>query len=117
MKSWSASGRRATIVVGETVGGDDARGQAQGDLVAIRSSVAADPRTITLEIVNLARRKVHVQISGDSLSVHRGQPEVVTISCEDARGWYDLTVTCPDDPLFLRRLAGHIVNGAPSIPG
>ncbi|MEU0569124.1 hypothetical protein ABZ297_27620 [Nonomuraea sp. NPDC005983] len=41
-------------------------------------------RTITLEIVNLARRKVHVQISGDPLNVHPGQPEVVTISCEDA---------------------------------
>ncbi|MEU0569123.1 hypothetical protein ABZ297_27615 [Nonomuraea sp. NPDC005983] len=28
-----------------------------------------------------------------------------------------MTVTCPDDPLFLRRLAGHIENGAPSVSG
>ncbi|MFF5207625.1 phospholipase domain-containing protein [Streptosporangium sp. NPDC000396] len=35
-------------------------------------------------------------------------------------GWYDLTVICPDDPLFSRRLMGHILmghieHGAPSI--
>jgi phospholipase C len=29
--------------------------------------------------------------------------------------WYDLSVTSNDDPTFLRRLAGHVENGRPSI--
>ncbi len=30
-------------------------------------------------------------------------------------GWYDLTVTADGDPAFLRRLAGHVETGAPSV--
>jgi phospholipase C len=29
--------------------------------------------------------------------------------------WYDLEITKPDDPTFLRRFAGHIETGAPSL--
>ncbi len=29
--------------------------------------------------------------------------------------WYDLSVSSNDDPTFLRRLAGHVENGRPSI--
>jgi phospholipase C len=30
------------------------------------------------------------------------------------RGWYDLSVTSPDSPRYLRRLAGRLETGAPS---
>jgi len=31
------------------------------------------------------------------------------------RGWYDVTITCDADAAFLRRLAGHVENGRPSV--
>jgi phospholipase C len=30
-------------------------------------------------------------------------------------GWYDLTVTVDGAPTFLRRFAGHVETGAPSV--
>lgn len=30
-------------------------------------------------------------------------------------GWYDLTITVAGDTTFLRRLAGHVETGAPSL--
>jgi len=33
----------------------------------------------------------------------------------DTRGWYDLSVTAPGAPLYLRRLAGRLETGRPSI--
>jgi phospholipase C len=30
-------------------------------------------------------------------------------------GWYDLSVTSPEAPRYLRRLAGRLETGAPSI--
>jgi phospholipase C len=34
-----------------------------------------------------------------------------------ASGWYDLSVSASNDKVFLRRLAGHIENGQPSVTG
>ena len=31
------------------------------------------------------------------------------------RGWYDVTITCDAEAAFLRRLAGHVENGRPSV--
>jgi phospholipase C len=31
------------------------------------------------------------------------------------RGWYDVTITCDGDGAFVRRLAGHVENGRPSV--
>jgi phospholipase C len=30
-------------------------------------------------------------------------------------GWYDLSVTCAEQPRFLRRLAGRVETGRPSV--
>jgi phospholipase C len=38
-----------------------------------------------------------------------------SFSLGPTRGWYDLTVTCEEDPAFLRRLAGRIETGRDSI--
>ncbi|MGW2377584.1 phosphocholine-specific phospholipase C [Kitasatospora sp. NPDC001683] len=34
-----------------------------------------------------------------------------------AQGWYDFTVTVSSDPAWIRRAAGHIETGAPSVTG
>ena len=37
--------------------------------------------------------------------------------CQDADGWYDLTVTASGDPAWSVRLTGHLETGKPSITG
>ena len=41
--------------------------------------------------------------------------ESVLIPSLLTKGWYDVTVTSHDDPAYLRRLAGHVETGLPSI--
>ncbi len=36
---------------------------------------------------------------------------------ETAHGWYDLSVTLANDPAYVRRFAGHIESGKPSVTG
>ena len=36
-------------------------------------------------------------------------------SVHDTYGWYDLSVTCDASASFLRRLAGRVENGKPSV--
>ncbi|SEQ19315.1 Phosphoesterase family protein [Streptomyces sp. yr375] len=38
-----------------------------------------------------------------------------TVDLRASRRWYDLTVTSPADPAFLRRFAGHVENGDPGV--
>ena len=40
-----------------------------------------------------------------------------TIEWRTSDGWYDVTITTAEDAAFLRRLAGHIENGRPSVTG
>ncbi|CAM5714078.1 phosphocholine-specific phospholipase C [Streptomyces griseomycini] len=42
-------------------------------------------------------------------TVHR------TVDLRTSRRWYDLTVTSPTDPAFLRRFVGHVENGRPGV--
>ena len=37
------------------------------------------------------------------------------LSLSTSHGWYDLTVTCNTDPSFIRRFAGHVETGFPSM--
>ncbi|MDT4982305.1 MAG: phospholipase [Pseudonocardiales bacterium] len=37
------------------------------------------------------------------------------VAGDDTTGWYDVTITSSSDPGFVRRLAGHVENGSPSI--
>jgi hypothetical protein len=59
-----------------------------------------DSQTVTLEITALAPWTVHVQINRDPFGVPQNRPEAVTVSREDAPGWYDLTVACLAGPSF-----------------
>ena len=49
------------------------------------------------------------------ISVRPGRPESVLIPSVLSKGWYDITVTAHGDAAYLRRLAGHLETGAPSI--
>jgi phospholipase C len=37
------------------------------------------------------------------------------LSLAASHSWYDLTVTCSTDPAFMRRFAGHVETGLPSV--
>lgn len=50
-----------------------------------------------------------------SVPAHTTAAAPVTASFATASGWYDLTVTATTTDGFLRRLAGHIETGTPSV--
>jgi phospholipase C len=60
--------------------------------------------------------------------LHYGEPEVVRMvklaaggksedrwRLEGSNGWFDLSVSCVEAPLYLRRFAGHVETGKPSM--
>jgi phospholipase C len=48
-------------------------------------------------------------------AVPAGRTDSVLIPSMLSKGWYDITITSHADPAYLRRLAGHVETGAPSI--
>ncbi|MFD1929929.1 MULTISPECIES: phosphocholine-specific phospholipase C [Nonomuraea] len=92
--------------------------------VEVRSVIDIDPRKVRVEIANLGDAKVKLDVRalayGDkeqAVPLGPGQYKQVVWPVEDAQGWYDLEITCADDPSFRRRLMGHVENGRPSITG
>jgi phospholipase C len=85
--------------------------------------VAAGPAGdgLRLKITNpsssAARLTVADAYSGKSVKVTvRGRSaSVVLIGTERGSGWYDVSVTAAGDPSYLRRLAGHVETGRPSV--
>jgi phospholipase C len=49
------------------------------------------------------------------IAVRPGRTESVLIPSVLRKGWYDITITSHADPAYLRRLAGHVETGRPSI--
>ncbi|GAA4969165.1 phospholipase C, phosphocholine-specific [Yinghuangia aomiensis] len=49
-----------------------------------------------------------------SFRLRPGQQAVHNAHLGDSNGWYDLAVTAPGDPAYLRRFAGHVETGRPS---
>jgi len=77
---------------------------------------------LALNLVNSSRRPCRFTIVDNRY----GQPaRTVEVrpghtACEEWKlagsyRWYDVTVTCSTDPAFVRRLAGHVETGAPSV--
>jgi phospholipase C len=64
-----------------------------------------------------ARLTVADAYSGKSVKVTvRGRAATVALAgTERGSGWYDVSVTAAGDPGYLRRLAGHVETGRPSI--
>lgn len=73
-----------------------------------------DSRALTCTVVSAnystdRPRTYRVEAHGEA--THRVDP------LARSHGWYDLMVTCDNDPLFTRRFVGHLENGKPSITG
>ncbi|WP_435970276.1 phosphocholine-specific phospholipase C [Streptomyces sp. Qhu_M48] len=50
-----------------------------------------------------------------SVQVPKGGTVTHTVALTSSARWYDVTVTTPSAPDFLRRLAGHVETGAPGV--
>lgn len=78
---------------------------------------------LQLSISNWTRHAIHATVAGIGASSTRvtvwpGTPRTLDIDpYAHKHGWYDLVVRVDDHPVFLRRFAGHLENGAPSITG
>lgn len=77
---------------------------------------------IFLSLSNLGSAPCSVKVTN---SHDRSAPHIYSVavgaSAEDhwlltaSSGWYDLSVTSAEVPLYLRRFAGHIETGRPSL--
>jgi phospholipase C len=85
--------------------------------------VAAAPAGPNLGLVITNRSAAPAELtvteaySGKSLTVaiRGGGFSPLVIQTNAGKGWYDITVTSHHDGAYLRRLAGHVETGAPSI--
>ncbi|MFI6497675.1 phosphocholine-specific phospholipase C [Nonomuraea typhae] len=92
--------------------------------VEARAVIDVDPRKLRVEITNLGRARVKLRVRalayGDkeqAVPLRPGQYRQVVWPLEGSHGWYDLEITCEEDPAFRRRLMGHVENGRPSVTG
>ncbi|MCW2879563.1 MAG: phospholipase phosphocholine-specific [Sphaerisporangium sp.] len=94
--------------------------------VVVEPEIEARQRSLRLTVTNTGGVKADIRIAplaygdpGDerSFTLKPGRSKHVTWHCEDHEGWYDLRVTCEQDPSYGRRLMGHIENGRPSVTG
>ncbi len=77
---------------------------------------------VILSLSNSGLAPCNMQVSN---GYQRGAPHIYSVapgaSVEDhwllaaSSGWYDLSVTLMESPVYLRRFAGHVETGRPSI--
>ncbi|MFI2411092.1 phosphocholine-specific phospholipase C [Streptomyces sp. NPDC018947] len=76
---------------------------------------------IRLTFTNASRTSVRLKLTdgyggrAGAVTVRPGATVHHTVDLAESRRWYDLTVTAEGDPSFLRRFAGHVENGLPSV--
>jgi phospholipase C len=92
--------------------------------VQVNVVLDVDPRKVRVEITNLGDTRVKLLARalayGDkeqAVPLRPGQYHQVIWPVEDSQGWYDLDITCEEDPSYRRRLMGHVENGRPSVTG
>ncbi|WP_214416568.1 phosphocholine-specific phospholipase C [Sphaerisporangium fuscum] len=92
--------------------------------VRVESEVEGRRQSLRLTVTNGGDRAVELRIAplaygGDerTFTLGPGHRRHVTWHCREGQGWYDLRVTCEQDPSYVRRLMGHIENGRPSVTG
>jgi phospholipase C len=75
------------------------------------------PRLL-VTIVNQGHSPQTVTVGGEHVQVRPGTEHPLTFDpLEDDHGWYDLAVSLPEHTGFVRRFAGHLENGRPSMTG
>ena len=78
-------------------------------------------QNLTLKFTNTSHAAVRLTVaeaySGRSFpfAVPAGRSDSLLIPSLLSKGWYDISVTAHGNPAYLRRLAGHVETGAPSI--
>ena len=99
---------------------------AAGVLEAVSGvSVVQGVPQLTLQLNNGGKVAVTFQISANGyggaapqqVSVNGGGSQLLSWNLSGVHGWYDFTVTCSNDGSFIRRLVGHVENGAASVSG
>jgi phospholipase C len=76
---------------------------------------------LDLEITNSSATTVRLTLASaydreqSQVTVRPGSTVTVTAPSAFGTGWYDVSVTSDADPRYLRRLAGHVETGKPSI--
>lgn len=100
----------------------DLAGTASG--AAAHVAVGLEPRMFGkkahLQVGNEGSNRIAVEIADERYGSER---RTVQLSGRGTRtqpwhldeGWYDVTITSPDDPTFTRRLTGRIENGRPGV--
>ena len=57
-----------------------------------------------------------MSVNGDSLDIRPGHEREITFDpLHRDHGWYEVTVTLPASAAFVRRFAGHLEDGRPSL--
>ncbi len=96
-------------------------GRAGGRRLDVTASYRESRPEIAVQITNRGSARTTVRVrdgySGQptTLSLHAGETATVRRSLSTSRGWYDLTITSPDDPQLRYRYAGHLETGADTI--
>ncbi|QWT21144.1 phospholipase C, phosphocholine-specific [Bacillus sp. NP157] len=81
--------------------------------VAITSTAAV--RTACRVAQAYAEPSAEPNAEPQHVNVDPGSTAKVTFDLTQAAGWYDITVTTPEAPRYLRRFAGHHEDGRPSM--
>ncbi|MFC0551106.1 phosphocholine-specific phospholipase C [Planotetraspora thailandica] len=90
------------------------------DRVELASEIDATARVVRMKVANAGNEPAEVTVAplaygGETLSVRLAAGETRQVDWATETGWYDVMVTVEGDPVWARRLMGHIENGRPSI--
>jgi phospholipase C len=109
------AGNTLTSGAGVEVVADVAHG---GELRLTASNGTRDD--VRLRVRDLLPRTGEYGDEGKSTTVWLAAGERETLRfdpLQTAHGWYDLSVTIPSDPSYVRRFAGHLDSGQPDATG
>ncbi len=83
---------------------------------------APHPRTLRIDLRNTGSGEISFEVQarayghpGASYTVAPGESAAHECVLDDSGGWYDFAVRVREDGGFLRRFAGRVENGAPSV--
>jgi phospholipase C len=83
--------------------------------------ITASPARGSLELVITSSAAARLTLTSaydgqqSHVTVRAGSTVTVTAPSAFGTGWYDVSVTSDTDPRYLRRLAGHVETGRPSV--
>ncbi|MET9336307.1 phosphocholine-specific phospholipase C [Nonomuraea sp. NPDC003804] len=92
--------------------------------VQVQQVIDVDPRKVRIEITNLGDHRVTLTVRANAYGIKEqavplrpGQYRQVVWPVEESHGWYDVQISCAEDPSYARRLMGHVENGRASVTG